>query len=889
MSYNVKPAQPGEPREASRARKLNEINPGSSSVPPVIELRGITKRFGPVEVLSGVDLRLHAGRVLSLAGENGAGKSTLVKILGGIHQPDSGRILRDGVETTILSSADARRQGIAVIHQHPAIFPDLSVAENVFVGRQPLRRGGIDWATMTHRSRELLASLHLEIDVRVPVKILSIAERQAVEIAKALSIDARVLVMDEPTSTISSREIDRLFEIVEQLKRQGVAILFISHFIDEILGWGDEVTILRSGKPIVALPAADLTPEQTVRHMIGTEPGAFFPKEEAQIGPPVLSVRGLAGAGFVEEVSFEVRAGEILGFFGLIGAGRSEVAQMLFGIIEPDRGEIRVGGEVARPRSPREAMGLGISFLPEDRHQQGLVLQFPIRANETLPILRKLSNRLGLVDRAAEANIAQDFATRMRVVATGIEQRTDTVSGGNQQKVLLAKWLIPSPKVLILDEPTRGIDVGAKAEIHRIVSQLAVQGMAVILISDDAQEVIGMADRILVFRGGRSVAESHRASFDREAILLAAAHATREQPAAGPLTSVVNGSLEPKTVSSPRPARDLIGSVLRIPELGLILALFIICSAVTIREPRFLQVANLEQVALSATLVCIVALGEAVVIIARQVDLSVGAMVATSAFISASWLEHHPDGGILSVVLLGCAVGAMLGTVNALLVAVFRIPAIVATLGTLAIYRGGVIVFAGGRQISATVLPDSYGDIARFQMAGVPLLVWLAILLTVGFGLVTRFTRTGRNIYALGSNQESARFAGISDRGHISLVFIVSGLLCGLVGVLWGARFGTVDAVIAPDLHFQAISAVVVGGVSIFGGSGSVYGAALGAVIFAVLQNGVQLLGINRFWLQAVFGAAILVTVLFYSRLARRTERAERQSRRKRQKSGRIE
>ena len=264
-------------------------------------------------------------------------------------------------------------------------------------------------------------------------------------------------------------------------------------------------------------------------------------------------------------------------------------------------------------------------------------------------------------------------------------------------------------------------------------------------------------------------------------------------------------------------------------------------------------------------------------------------MVATSAFISASWLEHHPDGGILSVVLLGCAVGALLGTVNALLVAVFRIPAIVATLGTLAIYRGAVIVFAGGRQISATVLPDSYGDIARFQVAGVPLLVWLAILLTVGFGLVTRFTRTGRNIYALGSNQESARFAGISDRGHISLVFIVSGLLCGLVGVLWGARFGTVDAVIAPDLHFQAISAVVVGGVSIFGGSGSVYGAALGAIIFAVLQNGVQLLGINRFWLQAVFGAAILVTVLFYSRLARRSERAERQSRRNRQRSGRIE
>ncbi len=874
----MKPAPSREPREVIRVRDSNDASPGRSLGAPVIELRAICKRFGPVEVLSNVNLSLYAGRVHSLAGENGAGKSTLVKILGGIHQPDSGLILKNGIATAILGSADARRQGIAVIHQHPATFPDLSVAENVFVGRQPRRMGGIDWPAMTDRAQQLLASLRMEIDVSVPVKILSIAERQAIEIAKALSIDARVLVMDEPTSTISSREVDRLFEIVEQLKKQGVAILFISHFIDEILGRGDEVTVLRSGKVIVTLPAAELTPAQIVRHMIGAEPEAFFPKEKTQIGGPVLSVRELSGAGFVEEVSFDVRAGEILGFFGLVGAGRSEVAQMLFGITRPHQGEMKVDGQVVRPRSPRHAMRLGISFLPEDRHQQGLVLQFPIRANETLPILRQLANRVGLVHRAREKQIARDFAARMRVVATGVEQRTDTLSGGNQQKVLLAKWLIPSPRVLILDQPTRGIDVGAKAEIHRIVSQLAAQGMAVILISDDAQEVIGMSDRIIVFRGGRIAGESNRASFDREAILLAAAHAARDEDKADSQPCGLPRSTE--TIAPPvGRSGGIIGRLLRIPELVLVLALFIIGGAVTMREPRFLQSANLEQVALSATLVCIVTLGEAVVIIARQVDLSIGAMVAASAFISAGWLEHHPGASIFWVILIGCAVGVALGALNALLVALFRIPAIVATLGTLAIFRGGVIVFAGGRQISATVLPDSYGDIARIHFAGMPLLVWLALLLTVAFGLATRFTRTGRNLYALGSNQESARLVGINDRRHIALVFILSGILCGLVGVLWGARFGTVDAVIAPDLHFQAISAVVVGGVSIFGGSGTVYGAALGAVIFAVLQNGVQLLGINRFWLQAVFGAAILFTVIFYSQLARRAERAERESR----------
>jgi rhamnose transport system permease protein len=333
--------------------------------------------------------------------------------------------------------------------------------------------------------------------------------------------------------------------------------------------------------------------------------------------------------------------------------------------------------------------------------------------------------------------------------------------------------------------------------------------------------------------------------------------------------------------SRPFPTGELIGQLFRIRELGLILALLIVGAAIALREPRFLQPTNLEQVALSATLVCIVSIGEAMVIIARQIDLSVGAVVATSAFVSADWLTANPGGPIIVVYLIGCLIGIAMGTGNAILVAFFRIPAIVATLGTLAIYRGVVIVLAGGRQISATVLPDGYGKIAEADFLGVPVLVWLALLVTVIFGLIMRFTRTGRNLYALGSNPESASLAGIDERRHVGLVFVNSGFLCGLVGVLWGARFGTVDAVLAPDLHLQAISAVVVGGVSIFGGSGSVYGAAIGAVIFAVFQNGVQLLGINQFWLQAVVGAAILITVLFYSLLARRAERAERESRRR--------
>ena len=321
--------------------------------------------------------------------------------------------------------------------------------------------------------------------------------------------------------------------------------------------------------------------------------------------------------------------------------------------------------------------------------------------------------------------------------------------------------------------------------------------------------------------------------------------------------------------------------MLHVRELILVVALVVICLGVALREPRFLQLSNLEQVALSGCLVLIAAVGQALVIIARQIDISVGANVAVSAFLSAQWLERNPDGSVLVVLAIACTTGLVLGCGNALAVAVFRVPAIVATLGTLAIYRGGAILIAEGRQISATVLPDSYEGITDINVAGLPLLVWLAIIVTIVFALMMGYTRFGRNLYALGSNPESARIAGIDERLHLGLAFAICGLLCGLVGFLWGARFGTVDSTIAPELHISTISAVVVGGVSIFGGSGTVLGAVIGAMIFAVLQNGVQLLGISQFWLQAVLGGAILATVLFYSTLARRAERHERESRRR--------
>jgi rhamnose transport system ATP-binding protein len=490
---------------------------------PLIELHGITKQFGGAHALRAVQLALYPHEVHALVGENGAGKSTLVKILGGVHTPDAGEMLVEGEPVTLHAPNQAQRLGISVIHQHPTLFPDLDVAENVFMGHHPLGRlHGVDWKRMYAEVDTLLATLGVQFTARTPVRSLSVADQQLIEIAKALNARARVLVMDEPTASLSPREVHELFTIVRRLREQGVAILFVSHRLEEIFELADRITILRDGSFVISAPAKEMTPEATIRAMVGRELETLFPKQATTIGETVLSVKSLSRAGAFRDVSFEVHAGEILGLAGLVGAGRTEVAQVLFGIDRPDSGEIRLRGAAVQIDSPAKAMQLGIAYVPEDRLSQGLILEFPIRSNITSPIWQKISRWFGLLDFARERSLAQDFFQRLGIRAQGIDQQTRSLSGGNQQKVVLAKWLTTNPAVLILDEPTRGVDIGAKAEVHRIVSDLAAEGMAIILISSELPEVLAMADRILVLHEGRITAEIDHASATQEKVMIAA-------------------------------------------------------------------------------------------------------------------------------------------------------------------------------------------------------------------------------------------------------------------------------------------------------------------------------------------------------------------------------
>jgi rhamnose transport system ATP-binding protein len=518
----------GEPEPAKAGAQASAAGSGAMSAAagptarPILSVRDASKAFGAVHALEGVSIDLYGSEVHAVVGENGAGKSTLVKILGGVHPPDSGTLLgSDGRPLFLNGTAAAREAGIAIIFQEPTLFPDLSVAENVFIARQPRRRGGrIDHRLMRRESRALFERLGVPLDPDRVARGLSIAEQQIVEIGKALSFDARVVVMDEPTAALSATEVARLFGVVGSLREHGVAVVFISHRLEEVFAICQRVTVLRDGRLVLTQPVSELTAGDLVRAMVGRDIAARAHEHHDPAGA-VLRVQNLSRAGIFQDISFEVRAGEIVALSGLVGAGRSEVARAAFGIDEYDSGSVFVGERQLRKGVPIDAMRAGVAMVPEDRRQQGLVMDMSIQDNIALASLRALT-RHGLLIGPAQRAFATDWAARLQVKYSRITNPATSLSGGNQQKVVLAKWLSREPSVIIVDEPTRGIDIATKAEVHRLLVELSRSGVAVLVISSELPEVLAVADRILVMREGRVVAELAQAEASEERIMAAA-------------------------------------------------------------------------------------------------------------------------------------------------------------------------------------------------------------------------------------------------------------------------------------------------------------------------------------------------------------------------------
>lgn len=485
----------------------------------ILQMKGITKNFGNTRALYQIDFDLKAGEVHALLGENGAGKSTLIKILGGIHKPDAGEIWVNGKPTDIGCVADARKEGIGIIHQEIFLVQNLTIAENIFLGRElKNKKGYIDYKREVEAAQEMLDNLHINLNAETVVKELAIGQQQLIEIVKAVSFDVKILVLDEPTSSLSEEEVNGLFELMERLKAKKVGMIYISHRFDELYRVTDRITIMRDGEGIATVETAGAKQEELVRLMVGRSMESFYVKDYKEPGELVLKVSGLAKKGYFEDVSFEVRAGEIVGFSGLVGAGRSEIMRTVFGDMRSDCGEIFFKGKKAAWKSTRDAIRAGLGMVPEDRKKLGLVLSGSVAYNICLACIKELT-KFEIINRKKTADVVEQAVKNFSIKTASVESLVSSLSGGNQQKVLLSKWIATNPALLILDEPTRGIDVGAKQEIYRIMNELVSRGMAIVLISSELPEIVNMSDVVYVVRNGKIAKRFERNSFHQENIM----------------------------------------------------------------------------------------------------------------------------------------------------------------------------------------------------------------------------------------------------------------------------------------------------------------------------------------------------------------------------------
>jgi ABC-type sugar transport system ATPase subunit/ribose/xylose/arabinose/galactoside ABC-type transport system permease subunit len=837
------------------------------STKPILTCRSISKSFASVTVLESVDFDLRAGEVYTLMGENGAGKSTLMKILAGVHRPDSGELRLYNEALDIASPLAALKLGIALIHQEPLSFPDLDVAENIFIGRgtPTTALGAVDWKTMYSRAEELLAQLGVKLDPRAKVRGLSIADQQMVELAAALSQKARLLLMDEPTAALTPEEVGDLFRIVRKLRDQGTAIVFISHRLEEVFAISDRITVLRDGKCIGTREVAQTSKDEIIQMMVGRELGNLFDKPRVEIGEPRLRVENLSSEGRFANISFEVRRGEILGVAGLVGAGRTDVAQSIFGILPKDSGTVTLDGKHVQINSPRSAIDQGIAYVPEDRARHGLLLPLSITTNTTLAELKKVS-RFSWINRSRDREIADEWRDKLRIRLRDVSQPARELSGGNQQKVVLSKWLLTEPQVLLLDEPTRGIDVGAKSEVHHLIGELARQGKSILMISSDLPEVLAMSDRIIVMREGRITGRFNRDEATQEKIMNAAT-GQGVTPAVPLQTSAVDYQAHPVRLRKTEPSVNL----QRFREVGIALFVILTYVAAGLAQHRFFNAESFRNILLYIPLIVVVAMGQMMVIISRNIDLSVGSMLAFAAIVVGGVFKTHPDFPIGFALLCALAIGAGMGLLNGILTAYLRVPAIIATLGTLTAYRGLVFIYSHGEEVARSQIPPRLVQLSQTSPIGIPWIVLFAAAIAIVTALFMRHTRTGREIFAIGSNPAAAQLRGIPVNRVLLLIFTITGGLSGIAGLMYASRFGYVNpADTGQAMELIVISAAVIGGTNVFGGSGTVLGTVLGCMFLGVVNVAMPVVGISGFWQNAIYGFAILAAASLDTLIQRR-------------------
>jgi len=817
-----------------------------STLPLAVE--GIVKSFPGVKALKGVSFECRAGEIHALVGENGAGKSTLMRILAGVYQPDAGTIRIDGTSVGLTGPANAVQHGIAMVYQDTRLVPDLDTAQNIFLGREP---GGtfVAYGKMRADAAALLSRLGETLDLNERVGDKPLAERQIIELARALSSNARVLILDEPTSALTPREVEKLFAILRDLRQQGTSTIFISHRLPEIFAIADRITVLKDGEMIGTVDAKTTTEDQIVNMMVGRDLALAYPPRAEKLGDVVLSVEKLCSDSRFADVDLKVRAGEILGLGGIAGSGQQDIVRALFGLL-PVTGNIAISGEAAKLGSPGDAIRSGIVYLPSDRRGEGMFLPHSISDNIVLPHVKDWA-RLGVLDIPHEREAVDKQIASLKVKTPSPRQPVELLSGGNQQKVTFARWLLANPKICIFDEPTQGVDVGTKLEIYMLIRELAQRGLAIIVVSSDVMELIGISDRIQVVANGRIVDEVAGAEASEERIIGSAVKSVAAAQVA---------ELKPvrKGVSTPF-ARFLnrYGATLLLVVLTAVL-----CAYTAAETPYFLTQRNFSSLAIQIAPLIIVALGQFAVILLGGIDLSAGPTISLSttiaSFLLASGSPVGLVGGVIAVLLAGLAIGLL----NGLLIQRLKLPDLIATLSTFSAVAGLALIV---RSAPGGLLDGNFTGMILMRVGTVPLAFIVACLMVVIFELLLSRGRLGMRLLSVGSSPDAAFVAGVNVGRVRFCAYLFCGLMAAIAGLVIASRIGSGDPQSGTNFTLLSVTAVVLGGTSVFGGRGTAVGVFVAACLLMIIQNAMNHLQISAYWQYVFTGVLTLVAVAAYA------------------------
>ena len=824
-----------------------------------LSVDGVFKSFAGVPVLKGVSLSAQEGEILSLLGANGAGKTTLIKILCGVHAMDAGEIRIDGAAAELASPRQAIAAGVRLMPQEVSVHPELTVAENIALGAMPvLNRFGValvDAAAMQAQASALLSRIGIaHIDPLRRMGSLGLAEQRLVEIARSLAGSARILILDEPTASLGEADRETLFSVLSALKDQGVTIVYVSHYLEEVFRLSDRIVVLRDGVVSLDTDAGSTTREAVLDAMLGARLGDLYPERAPSggKGEPVLEVEELTLPGAFDALSFVARRGEVLGVFGQLGSGAERLAGALFGA-EPQASSrsFRLEGEDLDKASPRARIRAGIGLVAGERKRQGLIGPLSVTANTTLPFLEGFQ-RGGFIDGSAEREATAGRISALKVRTTGPEQEIRLLSGGNQQKICLGRWMLSPMRLLILEEPTRGVDLGARRDIYREIRRMAEEGAAVLVISSDAEEIAGLSDRVLALSSGRIAAEIEAPATPGQLIQATDRVGQKEET----MSSIEELSKGRDRTGRRPPLADLLAH----PASGLAILLgfyALLLAGFSVLSPYFLTFSNLSTIGANMAFIGLMAAAGTPLIIAGGLDLSVAAIAGLAGVIVALLRAEGLD--IWAASLVALAAGAAAGLINGLIVTRFKLNPLIATLGTMSIISGLSMVMTGG--LSKPLMDPAFNWLGSGRVLGLPFPVVLMAAAFLALWVILAKTPFGRFVYASGGNPEASLLMGVPVQRTLLILYILSGLSGAVAGVLLSAMLGAAAPNAAGQHLLTIIAAIILGGTSLFGGRGSVWGTLVAVMILGTLNNGLTLMNVSSFWQDVTRGVVLLMAV----------------------------